>query len=154
MLLLQISQLLISVGVDWLLEEKDSTFIFVGWSCINWTNDSMTCHAGQDSDFPHFQSRVPTRSSTSCEQRDGKVTERDVRELDIQCLPTALLLSPQWLSFPWVRSSSASMHRDALLPFAAARQEAATHFFPLAICHYNTNEPNRVQTIGNRKCFK
>lgn len=84
------------------------------------------------------------------------VMEGEVRELDIQCLPTTptpLLLFPRWLPFPCTYSSSASMHRDALLPFAAARQEAASNFsFPapsVAIIPVSLNHEQTNSVMGN-----
>lgn len=54
--------------------------------------------------------------------RTRSVMEGDVKELDIQRLPTTPLF-PSLALFS-MYSSSASMHRVALLPFAAASQEA------------------------------
>lgn len=98
------------------------------------------------------------RSFTSCEQRVCEDTECDggwcegVGHSVPANNSNPSLLCPHWLSFPCTHSSSASMHRDALLPFAAARQEAASHFFSCSVCCYNTNEPSHAQThtvMGN-----
>lgn len=80
----------------------------------------------------HFISNAERKEASHPVSREyariQSVMEGDVRELDIQCLPTTP--TPRWLFFfPCAHSSSASMHRDALLPFAAGRQEAAPRFF-------------------------
>lgn len=78
------------------------------------------------------------------------VVEGDVRELDIQCLPTTQ--APHWLTFPCTHTSS--MHRDdAVLASAAARQEAASLFSSPVGC-YNTNGSNQAPTVRWEMCVK